>query len=154
MRLQDLLSKQAIRVPLQNTDKEQIIQEMIDLLFETGKIKDRDLALAKVLERERVMSTGMGEGVAIPHAKTEAVSELLAAFGVTNEEVEFQAIDEKPVRLIFLLLGPMDPTGPHLQALSRISRLVHRKEFRDHLIGCQTSEEVMAAIREEEQAYL
>jgi fructose-specific phosphotransferase system IIA component len=154
MRLQDLLTDKVIRIPLQNTDKEKIIEEMVDLLDQTHKLRDRDLALAKVLERERVMSTGMGEGVAIPHAKTEAVDELVAAFGVTAKDVDFQAIDEKPVRLVFLLVGPMDPTGPHLQALSRISRLMHRKDFRDRLIAAHSAEEVIEAISKEEQKYI
>ncbi len=154
MRLQDLLTDKVIRIPLQNTEKEKIIEEMIDLLEQTKKLRDRNLALAKVLERERVMSTGMGEGVAIPHAKTEAVDELVAAFGITSSEVDFQAIDEKPVRLVFLLVGPMDPTGPHLQALSRISRLMHRKDFRDRLIAAHSAEEVIEAIAKEEQKYI
>lgn len=154
MRLQDLLTDKVIRIPLQNTEKEKIIEEMIDLLAQTKKLRDRNLALAKVLERERVMSTGMGEGVAIPHAKTEAVDELVAAFGITSSDVDFQAIDEKPVRLVFLLVGPMDPTGPHLQALSRISRLMHRKDFRDRLIAAHSAEEVIEAIAKEEQKYI
>lgn len=154
MRLQDLLTDKVIRIPLQNTEKEKIIEEMIDLLEQTKKLRDRNLALAKVLERERVMSTGMGEGVAIPHAKTEAVDELVAAFGITSSDVDFQAIDEKPVRLVFLLVGPMDPTGPHLQALSRISRLMHRKDFRDRLIAAHSAEEVIEAIAKEEQKYI
>ncbi|OPZ71973.1 MAG: PTS system fructose-specific EIIABC component [bacterium ADurb.Bin478] len=150
MKLQDLLSEQVIRVPLHHTEKEKIIEELIDLIHQSGKIKDRDLALAKVLERERVMSTGMGEGVAIPHAKTEAVEELAAAFGITRQGVDFAAMDDKPVRLIFLLVGPMDPTGPHLQALSRISRLMHRSEFRDRLVGCPSAAAVLEAIALEE----
>jgi fructose-specific phosphotransferase system IIA component len=154
MKLQDLLTEEVIRIPLQNTEKEKIIEEMIDLLNQAHKINDRDLALEKVLERERVMSTGMGEGVAIPHAKTAAVDDLVAAFGITAEDVDFQAIDEKPVRLVYLLVGPMDPTGPHLQALSRISRLMHRKEFRDRLLACRTGSQVIDIITKEEQKYL
>jgi len=154
MKLQDILTEQVVRIPLQSTEKEKIIEELVDLIDQTGKIKDRKLALDKVLERERVMSTGMGEGIAIPHAKTEAVAELAAAFGVTSQDVDFSAIDDKPVRLVFLLLGPMDPTGPHLQALSRISRLMHNREFRQRLIACTTGAQVLEAISEEEQQYL
>ncbi len=154
MKLQDLLTEEVIRIPLKSTEKEKIIEELIDLLHQAHKINDRDLALEKVLERERVMSTGMGEGVAIPHAKTAAVDDLVAAFGITQEEVDFQAIDEKPVRLVYLLVGPMDPTGPHLQALSRISRLMHRKEFRERLLGCRTGSQVIDIIAKEEQKYL
>jgi mannitol/fructose-specific phosphotransferase system IIA component (Ntr-type) len=96
----------------------------------------------------------MGEGVAIPHAKTAAVDGLVAAFGITRKNVDFQSIDEKPVRIVFLLIGPMDPTGPHLQALSRISRLMHRSELREKLIAVHTAQEVMQVLAQEEQKYL
>ena len=101
-----------------------------------GRIDNREMVLKAVMDRERVMSTGMGDGVAIPHAKTDGVKDLVAAFGVTKQGIDFQSIDGKPVRIIFLLAGPTDQTGPHLKALSRISRLMHRKEFRDILAVC------------------
>ncbi|MBN2355692.1 PTS sugar transporter subunit IIA [candidate division KSB1 bacterium] len=154
MRLHDLLSPEVIRIPLEHTDKQEIIAELIDILSAADRILDKKMALEAVLERERIMSTGIGEGVAIPHAKTLAVDKLVAAFGITKESVDFQAIDEKPVRLVFMLVGPMDPTGPHLQALSRISRLMHRSELREKLITSRTSQEVLQALAQEEQKYL
>lgn len=154
MMLQELLSEEVIRIPLESTEKNTIIEELIDLLDRARKLKDRNAAMEAVLERERIMSTGMGEGVAIPHAKTAAVDGLVAAFGITKKNVDFQSIDEKPVRLIFLLIGPMDPTGPHLQALSRISRLMHRSELRDKLIAAATPAEILQVLGQEEQKYL
>ena len=153
MNLSDLLSKDVIRIPLENTDKNRIIEEMVDILVSQDKITNRESVLQAVLDRERVMSTGMGDGVAIPHAKSDGVNELVSAFGITKQDVDFKSIDEKPVRLIFLLVGPVDQTGPHLKALSRISRLMHRKEFRDKLSAAHSSEEVIEAIKKEEQKY-
>lgn len=154
MRLKDLLSEKVIQIPLKSTEKNKIIEEMVDILDKAGKLKDRDAVLRAVLEREQVMSTGIGAGVAIPHAKTEAVDDLVASFGITGQGVDFQSIDEKPVRMIFLLVAPADQTGPHLKALSRISRLMHWDEFRTRLIGAQTSKEVIEAFEQEEQKYL
>ncbi len=153
MNLSDLLTKDVIRIPLENTEKNRIIEEMVDILASQNRVTDRDAVLQAVLDRERVMSTGMGDGVAIPHAKSDGVSELVSAFGITRQDVDFKSIDEKPVRLIFLLVGPVDQTGPHLKALSRISRLMHRKEFRDRLSSSHSSEEVIEAIKKEEQKY-
>lgn len=154
MKIQELLTENVVRIPLNSTEKLDIITELVDLLDHAKKLSNRDIALNAVLERERVMSTGMGEGVAIPHAKTDAVNELVAAFGITKQEVDFQAIDEKPVRMVFLLIGPVDPTGPHLQALSRISRLMHRKDFRDKIVAARSSGEVIEAIAKEEPKYI
>ncbi len=153
MNLQDLLTADVIKIPLESEEKYQLIEEMVNLLNESGRIANRDLVLNAVFERERVMSTGMGDGVAIPHAKTEGVKELVAAFGITKQEIDFQAIDGKPVRIVFLLVGPTDQTGPHLKALSRISRLMHRKEFRDRLALSRSAEEVIEAITGEERKY-
>ncbi len=153
MNLQDLLTADVIKIPLESEEKYQLIEEMVNMLHDSGRIANRDLVLNAVFERERVMSTGMGDGVAIPHAKTEGVKELIAAFGITKQEIDFQAIDGKPVRIVFLLVGPTDQTGPHLKALSRISRLMHRKEFRDRLALSRSAEEVVEAITNEERKY-
>ena len=153
MRLKDLLSGDVIRIPLENTEKNAIIEEMVDILDKAGKLKDKKAVLKAVLEREQVMSTGMGDGIAIPHAKTDGVEKLIAAFGVTKEPVDFKSIDNKPVRIIFLLVGPTDLTSPHLKVLSRISRLTHRKEFREKLAAAKNSKQVIDAITQEEQKY-
>lgn len=153
MRLTDLLSQDVIKIPLVNTDKEGIIEEMVDILNDAGKLKNRDAVLAAVYERERVMSTGVGDGVAIPHAKTDGVNDLCAAFGITSKPVDFQSIDNKPVRIVFLLLGPPDLTSPQLKALSRISRLMHNADLRSELIAAHSSEDVLNSIASEEQKY-
>jgi fructose-specific phosphotransferase system IIA component len=153
MNLNDLLTKEVVKIPLVSEEKNQIIEEMVDVLHAAGRVENRDLVLNAVLDRERVMSTGMGDGIAIPHAKTDGVKNLVAAFGITKQNVDFQSIDGKPVRIIFLLAGPTDQTGPHLKALSRISRLMHRKDFRDQLAAADSSEQVIEAIANEERKY-
>lgn len=153
MNLTDLLTAEVIKIPLESDEKFQIIEEMVDVLNAAGRIDNRDMVLNAVLDRERVMSTGMGDGVAIPHAKTDGVKNLVAAFGVTKQNIDFQSIDGKPVRIIFLLAGPTDQTGPHLKALSRISRLMHRKEFREKLAAVRSAQEVIDAISSEERKY-
>ena len=153
MDLKDLLSVDVIKIPLESDEKYQIIEELVDILNDCGRIQNRDMVLNAVFERERVMSTGMGNGVAIPHAKTDGVKDLVAAFGVTKKDVDFQSIDEKPVRIVFLLAGPTEQTGPHLKALSHISRLMHRKEFREKLAAVRSAEEVVAIIADEEKKY-
>ena len=151
MNLKDLLSKEVIKIPLVSTEKNKIIEEMVDVLDAAGLIDNRDSVLSAVLKREQVMSTGMGYGIAIPHAKTDGVKKLTAAFGITKQNVDFQSIDNKPVRIVFLLVGPTGETGPHLKALSRISRLMHRKEFRDQLAAARSAKEVIEAIANEER---
>ncbi|MBN1543485.1 PTS sugar transporter subunit IIA [candidate division KSB1 bacterium] len=155
MKLGDLLTPEVIRIPLKNNEKSRIIEEMVDLLCQAHQVNQRDAAvvLAAVMERERVMSTGMGDGIAIPHAKTDAVDTLVAAFGVTREPVDFDTIDGKPIRMVFLLVGPTEQTGPHLKALSRISRLMHREGFREQLALAHDSQEVLNAIESEEKKY-
>ena len=153
MKLIDILSNDNVIIPLKNHEKHKIIEEMVDHLFLKKKIGNRDRILKAILDRENVMSTGVGDHVAIPHGKAEGVKDIVASLGITDTDVDFHSIDNKPVRLIFLLVGPPDKTGPHLKALSRISRLMHREEFRLRLLQSKTAEEVMKIIQEEEEKY-
>ncbi|KAA3619725.1 MAG: PTS sugar transporter subunit IIA [Calditrichaeota bacterium] len=151
--LADILSSETIVVPLQNTDKNSVIEELVSKLDETKKITNRRDVLQAILDREAVMSTGVGDGVAIPHGKCDAVNELVAALGVTKDPLNFDSIDQQPVRLVWLLVGPSGKTGPHLKALSRISRLMHNSHFRDSVISAPTPQNVLDFIKEEENRY-
>lgn len=153
MKLAEILSNDDVIIPLKNHDKEKIIEEMVDHLFRHHKIEDRDRILKAILDREQIMSTGVGNQVAIPHGKAEGVKDVVASLGITDKDVDFQSIDNKPVRLIFMLIGPPDKTGPHLKALSRISRLMQRPEFRNRLLGSKSPQEVVKFIKEEEEKY-
>ncbi len=151
--LVDILSNDTIIVQLKNKDKRAVIEELVDKLKETNKISNRENVLQAILDREAVMSTGVGDGVAIPHGKCDAANDLVAALGITDTPLDFGSIDNKPVHLVWLLVGPPGKTGPHLKALSRISRLMHNGQFRKNVIASSTPAEVLDCIREEEARF-
>ena len=153
MKLVEILSEETIKVPLQTVDKKEIIEELVASLSESGRINDKGNVLEAILDREAVMSTGVGDGVAIPHGKSDSAPSIVAALGVTREPVDFDSIDNKPVRLVWLLVGPPGNTGPHLKALSRISRLMHKSEFREKLLHVESAGAVLNELREQENAY-
>ncbi len=153
MTLMDILSENRIKIPLANTEKEKVIEEMVGVIADSVKLENKAEILKAVLDREAVMSTGVGDEVAIPHGKTESLNEIIAALGITKDPIDFNSLDDKPVRLVWLLIGPQDKTGPHLKALSRISRLMHKKEFRERLIQTKTPKDAIEVIDSEETKY-
>ncbi len=153
MRLTDILSENRIKIPLANTKKEKIIEEMVEVIADSIKLENKAEILKAVLDREAVMSTGVGDEVAIPHGKVESLNEIIAALGITKDPVDFNSLDDKPVRLVWLLIGPQDKTGPHLKALSRISRLMHKEEFRERLIQTTVPKDAIEVINSEEKKY-
>ncbi|MFQ5707215.1 MAG: PTS sugar transporter subunit IIA [bacterium] len=153
MKLKEILNESRIKIPLENTSKDKIIEEMVDMIDHSNKLKNKSQILQAVLDREAVMSTGVGEEVAIPHGKSDGVDDIVAALGITKTPVDFNSLDDKPVRLVWLLVGPQDKTGPHLKALSRISRLMHKKKFREQLMNTHSPKEMIDAISHEEESY-
>lgn len=147
-----LLSPERVTLPLEAGDKEGIIRELAGVLTRSVGAADRSEELAEaVLEREAVLSTGIGGGVALPHARTTVVSELLLAAGTTTPGgVDFEALDGRPVRLVFMLAGPVESAGDHVKALSRLSRLLARSELRRSLAECTDADEFLAVLREAE----
>ncbi len=133
MILTKILQTSSVKVPLENRDKEAAITELVDLLNDGGLLLDRQIALNAVLLREKTRSTGIGSGIAIPHGKCKAVKELVMAFGIAHDPIPFDSVDGKDVTIILLLISPIDQTGPHIQALARISRLMLDKEFKEQL---------------------
>lgn len=148
--LSDLLSSMRVRVPLEATTKEEILRELVDVLAEDQAIGDRQDVLRVVREREKVLSTGIGHGVALPHGKSDACPDLSIAAGVTRVPIDFDALDQEPVQLIFLLVGPESAAGPHIKALSRISRLVRQPELRQRLKEARDSQAFLDVLREAE----
>ncbi len=148
--LSELLTPERIRIPLLGTTKEDLLQELVRLVSENEHLEDPAEVLRAVREREAVLSTGIGNGVAIPHGKSAAVPELCMAAVTTRQPVDFDALDGEPVRLFFLLVGPETAAGPHIKALSRISRLVRREAVREQLVAAQTPEEFFQAMKESE----
>ncbi len=150
MLLSELLTPERIRVPLQGTSKEELLRELVQLVSANEHIEDPEQVLRAVREREAVLSTGIGNGVAIPHGKSAAVPELCLAAGRTVHPVEFDALDGQPVSLFFLLVGPETAAGPHIKALSRISRLVRKDTVREQLVAARTPEEFYQAMKASE----
>jgi PTS system nitrogen regulatory IIA component len=137
------LRESCICLSLKSTTPEGIITEIIDLLAEKGKIKDRNAALRAVLERERKMSTGMQNGVAIPHGKTDAVDELVTAICIKKEGVDFGALDGQPSRIFIMTLSPLNRTGPHIQFLAEIGKVLNSASVRERLLQATSPEEVI-----------
>jgi len=150
----DLLKIECIDLSLTHTKKEDVIKALIQKLADCGKISDADSAVKAVIEREEAISTGVGQGVAVPHATLLDLKEPLVAFGRTKNGISFKSIDGKPVHLIFLLLAPEDEISMHLKLLSRVSRLCYNKELRDTLLNAASEKEVLDTIRSYESKHM
>lgn len=146
MELSKILTADRIRVPLAAKDKVGVITELVDVLAASGAFSDRDSVLASVLKREGERSTGIGFGLAIPHGKSDGCRQLVMAAGKTAEPIDFQSVDRRPVNFIVLLVSPPDQTGPHIQALAKISRLMNIESFRLAIGKVAAPSEMHAAI--------
>ncbi len=142
MNLKKVLSPNAVWVDLKAETKDGIIEEMVDRLVAAGKIKDRDTVLKAVLEREAKMSTGMQNGVAIPHGKTDAVKSLVAAIGLNKAGINFDSMDGSPCTIFILTLSPIKRAGPHMQFLAEVSRLISQPAEREKLLASKTHSEI------------
>lgn len=151
MSLTELLDENAILVNLKATQKQEVIEELAAALTASGRINDNREVLQAVLEREKIMSTGIGKGVAIPHGKCKAVDSLVGVLGIKKEGVDFQSLDEQPVYLFFLLVSPLNVSGPHIRALAHISRLLRHDNLRKQLIAAEDPRDALALIAEEEE---
>ena len=152
MKICEVLSKSTIIPELKATSKEEIIDELLNLYKDDPRIIDINDVKSSVMEREKIMSTGVGHGFGIPHCKTNRVTEILAAFGKTKSPVDFEALDGNPVNLVFLLIGKDNLVAPHIKLLSRISLLMNKDEVRDRLNAATTSEEIYSIFEEEESS--
>lgn len=149
--LADLLPPHRVRIPLEATTKAALIEELATFLAEVGGVPEAAGTIHDaVLERERVLSTGIGDGVAIPHGKSAAVGKLVLVAGRTRVPVDFEALDSHPVRLALMLVGPESAAGLHVKVLSRISRLLRDRGLRERLVAARTPEEFVAGIRDAE----
>jgi PTS system nitrogen regulatory IIA component len=154
MNVMSFLDERAVTTDLKaQHSKEEVIRELVELLVKAGSIKERDSnkLVQTLMKRESLGSTGIGQGVAIPHGKTDAVGKLVAAFGISRSGVNFDSLDGEPVTLFFLLVAPEDSAGPHLKALARISRLLKDKHFRDSLRSSRDEKLLVKTIRDEDE---
>jgi len=148
--LTDLLTLDRIKIPLEGHTKDDLLRELVGIVAHDDGIDDEQAVLEAVRERESILSTGIGHGVAIPHGKSASVSELRMAAGLAPTPVDFDALDGQPVALFFLLIGPESAAGPHIKALSRISRIVRRDEVRGRLIAARNAGEFLQALKDAE----
>ena len=146
MRLVDILPLELVKVPLAAVEKKAAITELVELLFKNGLVKDQEMVLSSVLEREATRTTGVGHGLAIPHSKCGGVDRLVMAVGKPAEPIDFQAIDGQPVFIICLLVSPPDQTAAHIQALAKLSRLMANDASRAKLRAAQSPAEVFNVI--------
>ena len=143
MNLKKPLTVETIRLDLKGATKEAILAEMVDLLVASGHIRDREAVLKAVLEREKRMSTGMQNGIAIPHGKTDSVDCLVAALGIKRGGVDFGALDGQPSTIFVMTVSPDSRTGPHIQFLAEVSRPLNDASVRSKLLSAATREEVL-----------
>jgi len=153
MQIMDFLSKKAIVTDIKSTKKLDVIRELVDALIDAGDIekKCRNKLIDALMNRESLGSTAIGQGIAIPHAKSDCVEKLVAAFGLSKKGVDFDSLDGELAYIFFLLIAPQDSAGPHLKALARISRLLKDKYFRDTLKACEDEKAVIKIITEEDE---
>lgn len=150
MNIFSLLDTQTVFPELKVKDKAETLDKLISSLESKVSNSQVEKIRDAVIEREKIMSTGVGKGLAIPHGKTAGIEETLAAFAMLKEPVDYEAIDEQPVNMIFLLVGPQSSNSMHIKLLSRISRLMNNSDFRNRLQECKTSEEIIDQFKEEE----
>ncbi len=150
--IMEFLDEQAVSCDVKSHQKEDVIREMVGLLVRSSAVKERDVnKLVQILmDREALGSTGIGQSVAIPHGKSDCVTKLVSAFGISRAGVKFDSLDGEPVYLFFLLVAPLDSAGPHLKALARISRLLKDKHFRESLRTAKDEKQLTKIIREED----
>ncbi len=153
MTLMEILSGKSVIIGLKGQNKWEILEELVNELEVGDKITDRDKVLQAVLEREDIMSTGIGRGIAIPHGKSEYATTLGGVLGIKSEGINFEALDGKKTYIFFLLVSPLNVSGPHIKALARISRVLKGEDFRQRLISISNSEEALAIIEAEDKKY-
>ena len=150
MKIMDFLNKKAIAVNLKSSDKEGVISELVDTLAKAEDIKSKEDLIKALLTRESLGSTGIGQGIGIPHAKSPNAKNLVAAFGLSQQGVNFDSLDGEPAHIFFLLIAPEESAGPHLKALARISRMLKDKYFREMLRKAKDEKEILRIIQEED----
>ncbi|MEL3904863.1 MAG: PTS sugar transporter subunit IIA [Treponemataceae bacterium] len=153
MDLKSILTNETVALNLKGTTKEEIIDELLDMLVKAGKVKDKAVAKACIMDREKKMSTGMKHGIAIPHGKTDSIDSLVACIGISEKSVDFDSLDQEPSRIFIMTLSPIDKTGPHLRFLAEVSLLFKSPEKRKQLLNAKTTQEVieLLTISEDEE---
>jgi len=149
-----MIKKSAVRLDLESQDKDAALKELVDLLCDSHRIRNREKVLDAIMIREARQSTGIGMGLAVPHAKTAEVDKLYLCVGLSREGIDFDSVDGEKCRIFFLLVSPIDVSGPHIKALAGISRLIKHQEFRNALLECGNVKELINTLKEGEKKFL
>lgn len=147
----DFLKEDCILINLKGKEKNEVLAELLELLKAKKHIKDSDEILSTLMEREKLGSTGIGQGIAVPHAKTDQIENLIGALGISDSGVSFDSLDGEPVNIVFLILAPGKSIGLHLKALAKIARLLKNRTFRNALRGAKTPAEALEIIKEDDE---
>ncbi len=153
MRITDILTERFVRTNLPGVTKDEILNAEINNAAASEKVLQKEKLREAIFEREKIMSTGVGSGFAIPHGKTDAVTDIVGAFAITAQPIDYKSLDEQPVRIVFLLVGRESMVGPHIKLLSRISRLMNKEDFRNKLLNAQSPADVLEIFKQEEANY-
>ena len=153
MKILDILDKECIIPELRSRTKEEVLEELTGALLNCKANLDKESLVEVLLERERLGSTGIGDGIAIPHGKVQDLDELILSFGRSTQGIEFDSMDGRPTHLFFLLIAPENSAGIHLRALAKISRLLKSSHFRQRLLEAETEEELFEVIQEEDKEF-
>lgn len=143
MKLNEIININSIALNLEVYSKIDLLKKMVDLASNSGRFADSDSILKAVLDREKIMSTGVGKSIALPHAKSSELSEPVGALAILNQAIDYDSLDGEPVKIVFLLLGQESNVGSHLKVLSKVSRLMNNDSFRFQLLDCKTPKQVM-----------
>ncbi|MGL4999999.1 MAG: PTS sugar transporter subunit IIA [Cetobacterium sp.] len=150
VKITDYMSEELILLNLKAKNKDEVLKELSALIVKSEKIEKKDFIYKALLEREILGSTGIGKGVAIPHAKTDAAQSLTIAFGISREGVDFKSLDQEKVKIFFVFASPFRDSQIYLKVLARISRLIREENFREKLLNCQNTREILGCINKEE----
>ena len=153
MKVHELLNPKYIITEFKSENKDDVINELIDLLKGDNRIIDLEEVRKCVFDREKIMSTGVGKGFAIPHGKTNSVNDIIAVFGKSKKPIDYNSLDGEPVNLVFLMIGKDTLVSKHIKLLSRISRLMNNDEFREKLVKADSKDSILKIFEEEEQSY-
>ena len=154
MKIDDILKKDSIIANLAGVNKGEILREITDFLQKQGLIKDKETLLNTLMEREKLGSTGIGENVAIPHGKSDELSQIVIVFGRSIEGLDFESLDQKPVHFVCMVIAPSNSTGQHLKALARISRLFKNQNLREGILKLQDANQIYALLLEEDSKFI
>lgn len=151
MKILDVLKKESIITDLKSTDKKGVLEELVASVATMADANPEEMVRV-LLDRERLGSTGIGNGIGIPHGKLQGLDKLVLGFGISRKGVDFESMDNRPTYLFFLLITPEDSTGPHLKLLARISKILKNSSFREKLMNASSGDEIFETIREADDA--